>query len=223
MKFILLSDISYFFKSKKKIIFLYLLILFTYFLFNIIFKFPMDNKLFYKTLTLNCEFETADWMNIIMYLFSLSVYGYVALLLFTKDLKNGLYNIFLRMNSTKWILYKIISTTLISIIMLILAYLTIFIPFLISSISIEINIIFFAKNLFFILLLQHISLLLFVVFSKMKIILPTIILLTLININNIPTNIINMNFTILMILFVLAHALLITFYHYLFVSVFENN
>lgn len=223
MKFILLSDISYFFKSKKKIIFLYLLILFTYFLFNIIFKFPMDNKLFYKTLTLNCEFETADWMNIIMYLFSLSVYGYVALLLFTKDLKNGLYNIFLRMNSTKWILYKIISTSLISIIMLILAYLTIFIPFLISSISIEINIIFFAKNLFFILLLQHISLLLFVVFSKMKIILPTIILLTLININNIPTNIINMNFTILMILFVLAHDLLITFYHYLFVSVFENN
>lgn len=223
MKFILLSDISYFFKSKKKIIFLYLLILFTYFLFNIIFKFPMDNKLFYKTLTLNCEFETADWMNIIMYLFSLSVYGYVALLLFTKDLKNGLYNIFLRMNSTKWILYKIISTTLISIIMLILAYLTIFILFLISSISIEINIIFFAKNLFFILLLQHISLLLFVVFSKMKIILPTIILLTLININNIPTNIININFTILMILFVLAHALLITFYHYLFVSVFENN
>lgn len=223
MKFILLSDISYFFKSKKKIIFLYLLILFTYFLFNIIFKFPMDNKLFYKTLTLNCEFETADWMNIIMYLFSLSVYGYVALLLFTKDLKNGLYNIFLRMNSTKWILYKIISTSLISIIMLILAYLTIFIPFLISSISIEINIIFFAKNLFFILLLQHISLLLFVVFSKMKIILPTIILLTLININNIPTNIINMNFTILMILFVLAHVLLITFFHYLFVSVFENN
>lgn len=223
MKFILLSDISYFFEAKKKIIFLYLLILFTYFIFNIFLKFPMDKNLFYKTLTLNCEFETADWMTIIMYLFSSSVYVYIALLLFTKDLKNGLCNIFLRMKPTKWILYKNISTSLISIITLSLAYFIILSPYLISGISIEIEIILFVKNLFYILLLQNISVLLFIVFSKVKIILTMTILLILININNIPTNIININFTVIMILCVLVYLLIITLYHYLFVNVFENN
>lgn len=108
MKSILINDfMSLFFKNKKYIIGYYGIIVVAIIMAYIL-KYDMNKELYYCILGL--KFETSnDAFQTLLFLLNITVIVYVILYLFCNDLKNGLENIFLRLEVAKWIIYKIIS------------------------------------------------------------------------------------------------------------------
>lgn len=154
MKFILKNDVSFLFQKEKKIIFLYYII--TMLLFITFSKFSyLDNKsVFIMVNGLDTVLERQDTVSLMIYLFILSFYCYIIFLLFTKDARSNLENIFLRITAKKWLSLKIISVFLITVCFLFFNYLLLF---LISFFIKEPNYILFSyffKNLLYIFMIQ---------------------------------------------------------------------
>ena len=154
MKFILKNDVSFLFQKEKKIIFLYYII--TMLLFITFSKFSyLDNKsVFIMVNGLDTGLERQDTVSLMIYLFILSFYCYIIFLLFTKDARSNLENIFLRITAKKWLSLKIISVFLITVCFLFFNYLLLF---LISFFIKEPNYILFSyffKNLLYIFMIQ---------------------------------------------------------------------
>lgn len=154
MKFILKNDVSFLFQKEKKIIFLYYII--TMLLFITFSKFSyLDNKsVFIMVNGLDTVLERQDTVSLMIYLFILSFYCYIIFLLFTKDARSNLENIFLRITTKKWLSLKIISVFLITVCFLFFNYLLLF---LISFFIKEPNYILFSyffKNLLYIFMIQ---------------------------------------------------------------------
>lgn len=108
MKSIVINDfMSLFLKNKKYIIGYYIIIIITIIMSQIL-KYDMDKELCHCLLGLRFEIHD-DVLQILLFLFHMTVIVYIVLYLFCNDLKNGLENIFLRLKVAKWIIYKIIS------------------------------------------------------------------------------------------------------------------
>ena len=118
MKYIYINDLLYFIKNHKKLIFTYILTTILYFIYNYFIQEETSSNLILETLTLNCDFKLDLWLNLIVFVLYISIHCFIALQLFINDFKNSPSNLFLRIDSRKWILCKLFSILTISILLL---------------------------------------------------------------------------------------------------------
>lgn len=170
MKFILKNDVSFLFLKEKKIIFLYYIV--SIILFIAFSKFSyMDNKdILIMINGLDVVLEKQDMFSFMIYLFILSFYCYIIFLLFTKDARSNLENIFLRITTKKWLSLKMLSVLLITICILFFNYLLLFLTSFLIEEPNYILFSYFFKNLLYIFMIQLLVIFNYVLFQiKQKI------------------------------------------------------
>ena len=224
MKYIYINDLLYFIKNHKKLIFTYILTTILYFIYNYFIQEETSSNLILETLTLNCDFKLDLWLNLIVFVLYISIHCFIALQLFINDFKNSPSNLFLRIDSRKWILCKLFSILTISILLLSISYIiTIVLYLILINGNIEINVFVFIKNLIFVLLIENLVVLLYTIFSKYSFIILMVLCVVLINIFKIPTNIVSMNIYILLILYFLMFILIVMINRKLYINLFESE
>lgn len=188
MNYIVKNDILYLLKYKKKIMLMYFLMIVIYIVVGLISKSSNDAQLFYDSLGLNCSL-TKNVLVMMMYLFNVGIFLYISFILFTKDIKNGIDNIFLRLDKKKWLLVKIMSILLVTIIIKISVYLILTLLLLINGIHINNIVNLFIIDILYISIIQNIALALYIINSKYKYLLYSILSVMILLINYLPLNI----------------------------------
>lgn len=123
----------------------------------------------------------------------------------------------------RWIRYKILSIYIISTIILGLMYIFLYITSMFKGILFDINLLIFIKNLFYIFNIEAITLLFIIISTKIKIMIPLLIIIFFGIFIFLPTNIINLNFLVLLILFIIIKNILFLVYKRIYITVIENN
>lgn len=223
MKYILLNDLNYILKEKKKILIFYFSLILSYFVLNIITCNCISNELVYKSLALNCNLKLDGWMEILIFCFSQCIYIYITLQLFYKDLKFGIDNIYLRMKSSNWIYYKMISIYFITNLVLSVMYIFFSIVFIVKNITLNLNIYIFITNLIYVFCVETIMLLCVFISKIFKIIIPLLILVSLLIMMNILTDILSLNLLFLLIILLFIDFIVLIFYRKFYISVNENS
>lgn len=222
MKYIILNDISFIINNRKKIVFSYFLIANIYFWYHVLIGSFVDIYLLYKTLSLDHNSNSGDWLETLMYVYSITIYIYIALSLLTKDLKNSAFNIFLRIDIRKWILFKIFSIHIISVLILTCMYVLVILPNYMNLLSFNLYIL-LIKNILYIFVIQNVIIVLFALFSKFKMAVPFTMILILTNIFVFPTSVLGIDGIAILVLFFVTDIFLLIIYKMLFVNIFENN
>lgn len=224
MKYIYKNDLLYFIKNEKKFVFTYLLFTISYFLLNFLRLKATKNIIGIETLALDCKFDLNNWLNLIAFILYISIHCYIALKIFIKDFRNNPSNIFLRISPKKWILYKILSISTISILLLFFSYIvTIILYFSFINRDSGISISLFIKNYIFISILQQLLLALYIIFSKYNFVILLIIFGTIIKLFNIQTSIINMNIYVLLIVYLTTFISILIINRKLYINLFESE
>lgn len=122
MIYIFKNDVSYFFHHNKKILMIYIGLVLGYWGLQR-FSNYITVDTFYDTLGLNIG--DSGLLEYILFIFTIGVYIYICARIFTKDLKVGMDHIFLRMNSSKWFLYKWMTIFMITFLLKLTIYILI--------------------------------------------------------------------------------------------------
>lgn len=223
MKYICLNDINHIFKKENKMLILYFIVIFLYFNLNILMGMNKDSTIYYNTLAICCDFSTSGWLEMLVFVFSIAIYVYITFQLFYKDIKFGLDNIYLRMNHKKWLLYKMTMIYFISALLLSIMYFIFYLLCLLHNIPLGISIFIYFKNLLYIFCVETIGLLFILVSSKIKILIPILILLFLSFFLFLPTNILKMNILLPLLLLLFASILLLLIYRKVYIVLIENS
>lgn len=223
MKYIILNDSNFMLRKKKKILILYFSLTLLYFILNIITRNVISSDLIYDSLGLKCDFKISGWMEILIFCFSQSIYIYIALQLFYKDLKLGIDNIYLRMKSINWLCYKLISIYSITTLVLCSMYIFFNILSILKGILLNLGLYVFITNLIYIFCIQTIMLLCIFISKILKIIIPFLILTFLFIIMNIPTNILSLNLFMILIILLFVNFIVLIFYKKFYISINENS
>lgn len=222
MQYIIFNDFINFFKNKKKLLITYFLIIIIIFLFKLVHNVEITNNIIYEILGLKCIFYEQDWIQIIVYTFIMVFYVYLSMSVFIKDLKNNLSNIFLRINPTKWLLYKTLSIMFIDGIIMIITYLLVMLLYSTFNSMINFNWFIIFNNYLYILIIQFIFLIFYIVYSKLPIlaILSLIILFVLLY----PyTSVIQIPIMSLVFFVALSYFVLIWVNNLFYIDVFEGS
>lgn len=225
MKYVLLNDINYLVKFQKKIFIVYLLVPLIYLSFILAVKVEINLELLNRILGVNADFVSFDWLSILLYIFYLSIFLYLSVILFILDMKSGAENLFLRMSHSKWIFCKLIVLGITLLLMLASLYIifgTIF-ALITDNFEIKIMIEIFLKNLSYILAIQSIFLILYSLYFKFKTIIFIVILLLIINFSKLPTIIGSTNVFINISIYFVINATLIYLFKYLYINMFEKK
>ncbi len=204
MKYILLNDLSFFRKKFLKKFILYCIALIGSFNVLKLTNGYMNFDIFYNTIGINYSNDLGS-IEKLLCIFNILFYFYLSLELFTKELKNGVENIFLRINTKKFIINKLISISIITILINIIIYILFLYLFIINKILISNILIVFLKNIIYVLTLQF-SIIIVYMFSKNnKCILFLLMLFIFMFNNRILINIINTKiiYLILVLIFIL--------------------
>lgn len=225
MRYLLLNDLNYLVRFQKKIFITYLLVPLIYLSFLLAVNIEINLELFNKILGINADFISFDWLSILLYIFYLSIFLYLAVTLFILDMKSGAENLFLRMSYKKWLFYKllVIGTTL--LLMLISLYLvlgTIF-SLIINNFELKIMINTFFKNFSYILVIQSAFLMLYSLYFKFKIIIFIIISLLIVNFYKFPTIIEKTNIFVNVSIYFVIFIMFIYLFKYLYINMFEKK
>lgn len=165
MKCVLYHDLSQIFKIRKKMLFGYFFSILFLMVFVSILKIPyMD--IFCGILGL--KFYKYSPLFVVSYLLNRIFFIYIIFCLFTYDFKNAKGNLFMRLTPLKWVLLKISSNVIITVILRITTYLTIMlIVYLFNGnlISISNQFQYFLIDIFYLLFIQFSSLLLYFLFQ----------------------------------------------------------
>ncbi len=179
MKYILINDILSFIKKYYRYLLGYFIILISMIFIQNIVGFKSDENLFIDIVGLNLD-SNGNLYSLLMFLLNLAIHLLVIFQIFDNDIKNGLTNIFLRINKQKWIIYKYISITFINLILRLIVYSLTFIFFKILSGSLSINIIkYFLINFLFIMLIDYLFLNIYILTKKNKILLYIVFIITI--------------------------------------------
>ena len=165
MKCVLYHDLSQIFKIRKKMLFGYFFSILFLMIFVSILKIPyMD--IFCGILGL--KFYKYSPLFVVCYLLNRIFFIYIIFCLFTYDFKNAKGNLFMRLAPLKWMLLKISSNAIITVILRIIIYLTImFIMYLFNGNLTSISNLFryFLIDIFYLLFIQFSSLFLYFLFQ----------------------------------------------------------
>lgn len=165
MKYIIYNDIDYLIRKRKTILLLVLLIPLVS-IFIAAFASATPNEIIIYSLGLSVNTKNIGVIELIMYLFNVSLFIFLVADLYIKDVAYQLDNIFLRTRPAKWFVKKTILFMICVLFMKLIEYLGIFIFFVIVK---NVNIInqdfikiFFCDYLY-ILLIQYLFLLIYII------------------------------------------------------------
>lgn len=162
MKYIIKNDLYDIFVKKKKYLFTYmLLIILTIFILRIL-KYEFNKDLLFNISGMNFNLSE-NTLYILLFLFHLTFYVFLSIYSFTKDMYFGLCNIFLRISSSGWLKYKVISMTISLIFIKTISYF-IYFSFFKDIISIDI----FIFDICFFMLVISISYAMYIILKKNK-------------------------------------------------------
>lgn len=179
MKYILVNDLKLI-KQKKKMVLAYLIILLGYLLYNSLIGNKLNIDLVYGMFGLDCNFMS-PFLDILMYIYSIVLFIYFALLIFDNDIKTNITNIFLRMNLKKWLLIKIISIINITLVIKLLSYAPIIFIYLINNVFTFEMINCLVINLIWIVSIEMLVLYVYILLKKVPYLLFIIIVVMLLN------------------------------------------
>lgn len=108
MKFVLVNDLKKIIKSLKIWIILYYVIFISFMCFNYFINMSLINES-YVIESFGLVMNNVNLLKVIISVFHIFFYIYLAIFLFFQDLKKGMCNLFLRLDNRKWLIYKIIS------------------------------------------------------------------------------------------------------------------
>lgn len=220
MRYIIVNDLIDCFKNKRKLILGYAIITLIIFLFFSFIRHNHDSL--YYTLGLKCLFVEQDWIQMLDYTFMLGFYIYLALLMFIKDLSNGVTNIFLRVTPRRWLNYKLVSIAVIDAIILSATYIILLILYYVfnRSLSFDITIIF--NHYLYLLVWQLLLLTWYAIFSKSK---PVSLILLIIILTSIGiyTNIIQIPLIFLIIAVSCTYLILNIVNNIFYIDIFEGS
>lgn len=181
MKYIFLSDIEYLIRNKKKIIIL--LILFPAIISAIMPNHNL-NEMLYVAFGINLNFKIIDIIEIMMFIFNIVIYLYITFDIYTKDIQFELDNIFLRMRPQEWLCRKNIVFIFLNIILKLIEYLFVLVIGIIieKEINLQNLISYYFCDLTYILLIEFISINIYIlILSKKNInIIISLLLITII-------------------------------------------
>lgn len=166
MKYIIENDLSYIKKFFLKKIFLYLVLLIGTFKIIKLVGGDSNFNVFLKIIGVSYKYDDSFLEKAIYILDVLAIF-YMTVALFVKDLKNGKENIFLRIKLRKWILYKLLSISLIILIVQILIYIVFSFSFIFKYNILQI----FFKNLLYNFILEFLIILFFISIKSKKVLL----------------------------------------------------
>lgn len=116
IKYSLKTDYTFVLKYKKKYLIWYFCIILVFILFQKKFNLINVNDLYLDSLGLDASFDK-NFISILLFLYHNILIIYFQFLLFTKDLKNGPDNLFLRVKLKKWYFIKILSITIFTVVL----------------------------------------------------------------------------------------------------------
>ncbi|NLV90461.1 MAG: hypothetical protein GX032_03215 [Tenericutes bacterium] len=184
----------------------------------------LDKKAFYvSVMGINNSIRNFEWLDLLVFLFYVFIYTYLSLFLFTKDLKNSLSNIFLRIHPKNYILYKMFSIFFITLLALILQNIFIIILEYVFTKGLYLNFDYFFKNLLFIYLFQSTFIFIYIISSRYKMLTMFWVLMLLIAAFMFDTIVINYNLVYLILLIVFINTIILIGFSKLFKDVFEKK
>lgn len=216
MKYIIRNDVSYIFTNKRLLFVLYFVaISFVSMLYTMS---GMDtNSSLSIILGNNYKVNESLYIELIMYIFNISIAVYLCFLLFIKDIRYNLDNIFLRVNPKNWIINKNLIFLIIMAFFKVFEYLLIMIIFFVNNKNIDLCYMIFImfKDYIYHLVVQYFLLFGYVVIELLKRMKLLFIVLCLLLIIIFPKNILNSNLLFLvMLLVVIIISIAIIFINY---------
>ena len=124
MKYLLLNDIDYLIRKRGKIIILLFVIPFVFILLNLNNILP-TKEIIIKSMGLSFDIKNFSLVELIMFMFSITSSLFIVIDVYLKDIDYQLENIWLRMNALNWYLRKSICFSIFMLILKILQYLLI--------------------------------------------------------------------------------------------------
>jgi len=191
MKYILIKDILRFFKENIKAIFIYIFILISFVLAQKIINTKLNAYLFLTTVGLNFSFESG-LLEMLLAIFNISFYIFIAINIFLNDLEIGFDNLFLRMSRGKWFLFKLLSILLITFLFMFINYFYLLIIFYLFSVKINFIFIFISNYIYFVFL-QILSLFVYLICKKYNKLIILVLAVVLFMIKNILLNLDKIN------------------------------
>lgn len=181
MKYILINDILSFFKKFFKLILSFFILLISVLLVQILIGNVIDIEFFENIIGLNSNIEDGLFPTL-MFLLNLGFHLVMIFQIFNNDIKNGTENILLRINMSKWILYKFISIFLLNNLFRIVVYLcTIIVLFIFGKVfPFEILLKCYFINIIFIFFIDSIFLIIYGLTKKKTYLLSIFILILVI-------------------------------------------
>lgn len=204
MKQILINDSTIFKKILKKACIIYFLPLII-FSFTLYFQKNINTFSILNILSLNIDISNFQLLEFILFILNIFIHIYMVYFLFYNDIKKGICNFLLRINSKKYIFYKLLSIFFYNFLLLLFPFI-IFCGFLILY-KFNLNFILKLKMILYFYNIELIFLLTYIFNSKYSILLFLLFLILLILFNFI--NILNIN---LFLLFFLAIIIAFTIY-----------
>lgn len=169
MKYLLLNDINYIIKKKKKILITFLLMSL---IICIIYK---NENMNFKDIiniatSINYTYSNSLYIELIMYIFKMTLCIYLILDNYIKDIKYQLSNIFLRISPQKWIYSKSIIFSIIMIILKLIEYTSIIILLIILKYKIDLR--YIVKSIIidyiYMIFIGYFSLSIYIIFNLIK-------------------------------------------------------
>ncbi len=139
MKYLMINDISYLIKKRKKILLALFLVPLILLLINIAAKITFVNRVNLCMGTNWIGFNQSSILQFIMLLFNLSIYIFLIVDIYVKDIAYQLDNIFLRIKPSKWLLKKSIVFINITFILKLTQYVILFLAVVLLGKSANFN------------------------------------------------------------------------------------
>lgn len=207
--------------KNKKYILSYFLIFLTSFIFVIINNYSRLSEIF-NFYTMGFSLTNIYPLQVVIYALEILFTIYITLLLFINHIRWNLENIFLRITPRQWIMKKVISTSLIINIFVLIKYIMFSILFIIKKITIDVNpLIYVLKNMLLlnIIMLGTLLILFFITNKKIRYLFIIPIIVYFFILKKFSAVDINMNYY-LFIIAILYILITMTFKH-LYLSIFE--
>lgn len=171
MKYLFINDIEFTLHKRKKIIFIFYLLI-TVSLWLRSFDFENFTTYLGTSLGMTLNLEKYELIDLLMYLLNISVFIFLMVDIYVKDICYNLDNLFLRIKPLKWIFKKNISFMIFMFFLKSFEYILILV---LSKIFCNGNLViiellhFFIKDIFYILFLQFFFLSFYLIFNILKI------------------------------------------------------
>ena len=139
MKYLVINDISYLIKKRKKILLAIFLVPLILLLVNIATSITFVNRVNLCMGTNWIDFEQSNIIEFIMLIFNLSAYIFLIVDIYVKDIAYQLDNIFLRIKPSKWLLKKSLVFITITFILKLIQYVILFLAVVFLEKNAEFN------------------------------------------------------------------------------------